>query len=618
MCGLVGIYSFKRNILDRKEYIQKCLLTMKHRGPDSHAIWHNNANFISGFVRLSIRDISNHGNQPMLSNCGNFCLSFNGEIYNSEKYKALLIREGVQFTSSSDTEVLLYALKSWGIQFVLEHFDGMFAFAFYDLQKNELLLARDRLGIKPLYIGFDKNESIIFSSQYDHIINYASIQHEAFDPSAIGTYLQLGYIPDNAGAINKTILFPHGHYAVINSSGYTITQYYSSVKSVHPQQGLSEALIQNAAIEQLVSDVEVGVFLSGGVDSSLLAYLVNNKQPISAFTVGTNDAYSDETNDATGFAKRIQMNHQVAKVTEQDFIETLEDNTEAYSEPFADFSSIPSLVISKFASAHVKVILSGDGPDELSYGYYRNIKLLHAGKYFFDNDLSKIAKLISGRFTSKYPFLDSRILTKKDFYSYYYQYLFLFGSSWVPAIFKPACAEAYFLQNIRNNSMQDVTLQNYMHTVRDIELNLHLQRVLLKLDRASMFHSIEARVPYLSNNVVDAAMAAGIQQHINGHEGKYFFKELLAQKTGHDYAYKQKKGFLVPMAAWLRNQIKTDVYDKILNMPADLDSMFNRNQLIKLLDKHTKDGKDFSGIIWSLYALVNWYNKHYNKQILRS
>ncbi len=281
---------------------------MAHRGPDAEGIWQNNKNYITGFVRLAIRDLSRHGNQPMVSDCGNYCISFNGEIYNAGDFKWQLEKKGVRFKSTSDSEILLYALIHFGIEKVLAEFDGMYAFSFYDLQKNELVLARDRLGIKPLYIGFDKQESIIFSSQYDHVINYASLRNEALDYEAIGSYLQLGYVSANMGAVKNTVLFPHGHYAVINEQGYHLKRYAFNATSIkNDNRLLNESLFYNATQQQLVSDVALGTFLSGGVDSSLISFWANQHQSVKAFTIGANDHFTDERKAAESFAHTFRI-----------------------------------------------------------------------------------------------------------------------------------------------------------------------------------------------------------------------------------------------------------------------------------------------------------------------
>jgi len=617
MCGIIGIYSYKKNITSEEAYIKRCLKTMRHRGPDSDGVWNNNENYISGFVRLAIRDLSEHGNQSMLSADGNYCITFNGEIYNAEKFRQPLINKGVQFASTSDTEILLYSIIHFGIKEVLANFDGIFAFLFFDKQRNELVAARDRVGIKPLYAGFDNNDGIIFSSQYDHIINYNSIKGQPLDEAAIGAYLQLGYVPDNSAAVRNTLMIPHGHYATVNSNGYKLERYFSFISSAGKDHNpVSEDIFSNAVISQLVSDVPVGTYLSGGVDSSLVTYWANKEHSVEAFTIGTDDAFTNEGEMAQAFAQQNNIKHHLRQITENDLFALIKDNFLSHSEPFADFSSIPSLLLSKIAGASYKVILSGDGPDELFWGYDRNIKYQRAAKKFFSAPIMQFSELAYSKITGRKTLIDKRMLKSEDFFEFYYQSLFLYGSSVVPDIYKPDCANAFFLNEIRNAYDERSEEKEYMYIMRDMEMNINLQRILLKADRAGMYNSVEVRVPYLSNDILNLAIQHDWHPYIQHGKGKYFLKQLLAQKMDHAFAFKQKKGFLTPMHAWLRQSLQKDVIEQLMHMPPELQTLFNRKELKKVLDIHMIQGKDLSNIIWAVYALVNWYKVHRKNNLL--
>ncbi len=616
MCGIAGIYSFKNNITAQIPYISRCIKTMQHRGPDAEGIWHNNENYITAFVRLAIRDLSEHGNQPMHSQCGNYCITFNGEIYNSDKFISPLKKKGVEFRSSSDTEVLLYSIIHFGIRYVLDEFDGMFAFAFYDKQKDELILARDRLGIKPLYVGLDTANHLVYSSQYDHVINFETFKNEGFDYNAIGTCLQLGFMPDNAGVVSKTFLFPHGYYAIVNPRGFQKYLYYIYHANDKIQSGaaISEEVFNSSVQRQLVSDVPVGTYLSGGVDSSLITLWCNQTQNITAFTIGTDDEATNEKDDAMFFANEHNIPHQVSTITEADLFHVVKDNFEAYTEPFADFSSLPTLLLSKHASQFVKVILSGDGPDELFWGYNRNVKAMQTGKKFFEPKLLLLAEAAFSKISGTKQHVNKRMVESSSFALFYYKSLFTFGGeAWIDKIYAPKCSNAFFLEQLQQWTKYDDESCTYMNIVRELEMNIHLQRILLKVDRASMYYSLEARVPYLGNDVLDASLFLSANDCIHDNIGKYNLKNILAEKTKEQYAFRQKRGFLVPMKDWLRKSLRKDVEEKLMNMPAELSSAFNKNQLQKLLHQHMTEEKDFSGIIWALYALVNWNHIHRNK-----
>jgi asparagine synthase (glutamine-hydrolysing) len=616
MCGIVGIYSFSRNITDKKQYINWCLNDMQHRGPDSNGIWHNDKNYITGFVRLAIQDISECGNQPMLSSCGNYCITFNGEIYNAEKFKKQLQAKGIEFRSSGDTEVLLYALIHFGLDKVLSEFDGMYAFAFYDSLKDEVVIARDRLGIKPLYIGFNKNEDVIYSSQYNHIINHGSIADASMDFSVIGSYLQLGYVSSGLGIMKDTQLLPHGHYCRINSQGHSIKKYFTvehSGKRSYSAEDLEDA-VADAVKSQLISDVPIGTFLSGGTDSSLVTILANKENKIVSFTSGTNEAETDEKKEAKWLADKFGIPNFTKDITAEAIMQSVNDNTKAYSEPFADFSSLPSLLISKYARQKVKVVLSGDGPDELFWGYLRTSqKMLKDSKNFQRPWLVNAADYGLSKLGARPKDVSRRMLFSKTFSDYYYRSLFLFGSDiWVNKIIKETPTEAYFKSHISEVHEQSKNDEDVMNMIWDYEMNIHLQRILLKMDRASMYNSLEARVPYLSNKILSMASQTIYTDCMSGNKGKMNLKKVLEKYTGPEFVNRQKRGFLVPMRQWMRNELKQEVTEKLMDMPDALSIGFNKKQLANMLKLHVDGKADYCGTIWAVYSLVNWHNHHLN------
>ncbi|HXL56474.1 MAG TPA: asparagine synthase (glutamine-hydrolyzing), partial [Chitinophagaceae bacterium] len=517
MCGIVGIYNFKRK--DREPgYINWCLSTMKHRGPDAQNIWQNNKNYIAGFARLAIRDLSENGNQPMLSDCGNYCLSFNGEIYNTGYIKKLLEPYRSTYKSTSDTELLLYALVHLGIDRTLEIIDGIFAFAFYDSINDKLILARDRVGVKPLYLGTG-NEGIVYSSQYDHIINHHWFKNGELSDSSIAAYLSLGYMPENDGIINKTRLFPHGHYAIAEKGSINFTCYYQySFHTESNNKNDFEEIFAHAVNEQLVSDVPVGTFMSGGVDSTLVSYFANQNNPIHSFTIGVKDNAMDESAAAARFADRFGTKHFCRFIDDYDFQKLINDNVAAFSEPFADFSSIPTLLVSSFAKEKVTVALSGDGGDELFWGYPRNRKALELIPFYLKSPINRRFDLVYSKLKN-YSLTDiTRHWNHTDFFDYYYSTLFTTGAiTGVPNICKATAAKAFFFEELMKNLNGEQKDTTYlMNIARKMEMDIHLQRILLKVDRASMFHSLEVRVPFLSNAMLEHSLSYTYKNCIEG------------------------------------------------------------------------------------------------------
>ena len=614
MCGIAGMYNFKRGNL-YEDYFSRCLKGMHHRGPDDEQIWHNNENYLAGFVRLSIRDLSINGRQPMFSACGNYCISFNGEIYNTDTLKNLLKPFGISYHSTTDTEILLYAIIHLGIEKALRTADGIFAVAFYDLQNNRLILARDRVGVKPLYMGMHAN-GIVYSSQYDHVINHPYCNNNGFNGGYIGSYLQLGYVPEDAGVMENTKLLLHGHYYIIEAEKVIAHCYYTYGSNASElDKSKIESIICNATQSQLVADVPVGSFMSGGVDSTLVTYCANQKQSIQSFTIGVNDKAMDEASAAAQFAAIFHTQHDCRYIDDQVFLSLIEDHFKAFSEPFADYSSIPTLLLSAFAKEKVTVALSGDGGDELFWGYPRNRKVPSLVPFYEKNIWTRRMKLLLSKVGSSSTTDLTRHWNMADFSEYYYTALHITGATeWLPKILNTTASPAHYytaLQQTEPHDMSDVAA--IMEQVRKMEVDIHLQRILLKVDRASMFHSLEVRVPLLSNDVLDLSELYRYTDCIEGTQGKMNLKKILAAKAGDALVYAPKKGFTIPLDNWLRNVLNKDVKEKIMDMPADLAVFFNRKQLQQLLQQYMSGETTAGWLVWALYCLVQWNNVHRNK-----
>ena len=617
MCGIVGVFNFKKEANADGPFLKWALKSMHHRGPDSKGTWTNHQNYSAGFVRLAIRDLTEHGSQPMVSTCSNYVLSFNGEIYNTEAFKTRLIEEEkVSFHSTADTEVLLYALIHWGAEYVLDHFDGIFAFAFYNNKFNRLILARDRAGIKPLYIGTG-TDGIVYSSQYDHIINHRFCRNNYIDTGALGAYLCLGYVPENLGILSGTYLLPHGHFVTIENNELTTSEYY--VYPLHTSAETNHTLaetVRQSVKSQLVSDVAVGTFMSGGVDSPLVSYYANKVAPIQSFTIGVTNKSMNESEAAREFSDIFKTQHHCKTITEKDLFDSIADNTMAFSEPFADFSSIPTLVLSQYARQHVTVALSGDGGDELFWGYPRNSKMLKQGLQYQKNKVQRFAGFVKEKFTRASPrTIIKKHLEEYDFPAFYYRSLFITGADhWLPKLFKHKAARSWWMQQLyKQPEALQTDAASLMNVVRKLEFDIHLQRILIKVDRASMYHSLEVRVPLLSNQVIEYSTHLPYTDCVKDGIGKINLKELLIQHSNSNLVMQPKKGFIIPLGDWIKGALKDDIEQKLMNMPPDLDVHFNKQEVKNLLQQHFTGQQDWSWFIWALYSLVNWNDYHRNK-----
>ncbi|MGN6617191.1 MAG: asparagine synthase (glutamine-hydrolyzing) [Ilyomonas sp.] len=613
MCGIIGIYNYKKRSLD-ESYVNSCLDTMKHRGPDAQKTWTNNTNYIAGFTRLAIRDLSKNGNQPMLSHDNNYCISFNGEIYNTDTLKNALKPYCISYRSTSDTELLLYTLIHVGIEKTLDVIDGIFAFAFYDVRQNKLILARDRVGTKPLYIG-ESNDGIIYSSQYDHIINHPFCKDQAFDETVIASYLSLGYMPENAGVIEGTRMLPHGFYAMIEKNTIQLKQYYFySIQSKETSCSLDNVL-KKSVNDQLVSDVPVGTFMSGGVDSTLVTYFANQLVHPFSFTIGVADNKDmDESLEAASFAKHFGTTHFNKHISSADLLPLMKENGEAFTEPFADYSSLPSLMLSKFAKEKVTVSLSGDGGDELFWGYPRNARALKYLHYYQYSGFKKKIHLLKDKVLNKNVDI-ARHWNYTSFIQFYYSTFSITGArKWLNKVYNTLPANAFFYneaESLYNISSPDLAYE--MNLMRKLEVDIHLQRILLKVDRASMYNSLEVRVPMLSNSMLKSSLSCTYSDCIKNGLGKMNLRQILINRASEELALQSKKGFTIPMDDWIRNEIKKEVTEKILDMPATLSYQFNKKAVQQLLHQHMTGKENAGWFIWAIYSLVVWENLHRNK-----
>lgn len=616
MCGLAGAYYFKKGDLHTGYFLQ-CMDTMQRRGPDDQHYWQNNKNFITVFRRLAIRDTSTHGRQPMFTACGNYCISFNGEIYNTETLRNRLQPYAIPYHSTSDTELLLYALRYLGIKETLAIIDGIFAFAFYDLQEDRLWLARDRMGVKPLYIGIC-GDGVVYSSQYNHIIQHPFFSKNGYNEKIISLYLFLGYMPEGEGLIRETFYLPHGHYLEVAKGKATQYTYYDYPFEVNPREKIDlEKTLATSVKEQLISDVPVGTFMSGGIDSTLVSYFAQQETALKAFTIGVPDPRYNELEIAQQYAEKFRLQHFARNITEGELKNLVEAHVQAFTEPFADYSSLPTLLLSAFAKEQVTVALSGDGGDELFWGYPRNEKALQFIYFYQSARAGRRLRLLWEKLRHNKTTELLRHWNAPSFLHYYFTTLSITGAlRWLPMISEVPIAEPYFLlPDLQRQAAGNLSDIDFMQIVRKMEMDLHLQRILVKVDRASMYHSLEVRVPFLSNAMLDASLHFTHTDCIKNKTGKMNLRNLLSEKAGPELGMLPKKGFTIPMDNWLRHELKTEVHEKIMNMPARLLQYFNKEKLSCMLQLHAADKQQCGWLVWALYTLSRWDDAHHRNNL---
>jgi asparagine synthase (glutamine-hydrolysing) len=547
MCGIFGVHNKVGINFDKALY---SLNTLTHRGPDSFGEYKDDKIYL-GHRRLSIIDLSNKGSQPLISNCGNIILTVNGEIYNYQLLRQKLNKK-YEFKSKSDSEVIIYGYLEWGIDKLLDLIDGMYAFSLYDKKNNFLFLVRDRVGIKPLY--YFKNESeIIWASEIKAIKSYKDDLQT--DLTSLYDYLTYKYIPSPKSLYQNVYKLEPGHYIKLNTNSnflkkikfWDLKHTYGEFKNIYEIIEEVELTLRESVKSQMVSDVDVGAFLSSGVDSSLVSKFSSDfKSKISTFTVGYND-YSDETKEAKWFSRRINSKHLEMKLSLDD-IETLFDKDGVFfDEPFGDISP-QSYFLNKGASQKLKVILTGDGGDELFFGYneYRRFLELRFIKSFvpFKKMFSKLNQL------EKY----NKIL-KSDIEQYSLQ-----KGSVINSVKKD------FKNQFNIPEDYDDLWFFKLHYNKDLDINRRIEgldfktflpeHALVRVDRNSMLFGLECRVPFLSNRMIELAFSIDPKYKFHNQNLKFILKKILEKYSSSEYAFSNKKGLTISSSlrkAYYRN-----------------------------------------------------------------
>jgi len=575
------------------------------RGPDDEGFW-NDEHVALGFRRLSILDLTQAGHQPMASPDGRYVLVFNGEVYNHRELRRELDQRGEPpFRSSSDTEVVLRALCTWG-EAALERFNGMFALAFYDTVERCLLLARDPMGIKPLYY-LDDPRGAVFGSQYDQLMAHPWCDRDAVRLDVLGLYLRFGYVPSPYGLIERTHQVPAGHVLSVESGGAPVVRPFRSfpqrpdayLPAADVDRQLAEVL-GDAVDRQLISDVPVGTFLSGGIDSPLVTAVAHqSRKDLPAFTIGSADPAMDESAEAARYAAAIGCEHVVEQIGGVDAHAMLDDVVAAYGEPFADYSAFPSLLVSKLSRQRVSVMLSGDGGDELFWGYPRMWTTLEWRRF---HRLPQPVRLFAHRAlrgTRRRPPLGSALFDSiGDWYAHKHGWADMLA--FAPSL--PPPPPEFSLYDSAGASGDDGVAQ----WLRRVEIEGHLEKMLIKVDRASMFHSLEVRVPLLDLDLAELAAQVDPRQCMGNGLGKLPLRRALAGYVPASTLTTAKKGFTVPLGDWLRGELRETFEEHVIEHPTFLPEIWDRDRIRTVFTQHLARTHDATQALWTLLALQLW------------
>lgn len=629
MCGIAGYIDF--NNKTDAFVLKRMIDALHHRGPDAvsfDVIKTSSSQLGLAHARLSIIDLSERANQPMLR--GDLMIVFNGEIYNFREIKELLIHEGVEFTTDSDTEVILAAFKVWGYNCV-NRFIGMFAFVIYDKLNHKLILCRDRTGVKPLYYYYCEN-IFLFASEIKSFH-----QHPAFlkqiNSDSVFNFIQFGFIPGESSIFNQvfkikpgTLLeFDLNSRKISETNYWNVEDYYLKPKlDISFEDALihTEKLLESAFKYRLVSDVPVGVFLSGGFDSTLLAGILqkNNPEKINTYTIGVPDKKYNEAVTAKTTAQIIGTNHHELFCNENDFLKLVAKLPEVFDEPFADSSAIPTLLVSSMASRHVKVVLSADGGDEIFAGYNRydyvkkywkrlsNPESLSfkTTKFLLCNDFME--HLIPAKHENTLHKLCS-VLEKPTLINFIHNLNIGFTEKDMMALFEKRSYNPFnyhnLLQKSDSESMSDLSFMMML----DYKLYL-TDDILFKVDRCSMAYSLEAREPYLDHRIIEWVAALPDEFKYKDGVKKVLLKEITYKYVPKKHINLPKSGFSIPLNKLLRSELKDFTFSYLNEYSLTKHNFFNVAYVLRLRDRFYNENQLWLGLrIWNLLCFQIWYEK---------
>lgn len=643
MCGIVGIWDFKNKI--NPEILKRMSDILKHRGPDDTGLFiDEKSNLGLAHRRLSIIDLSERGHQPMAADNGSLQIVHNGEIYNFKEIRKELEKKGYKFFSNSDTEIILKSYQEKRIEAV-KKFRGMFAFALWDSSKEQLILVRDRTGIKPLYYYFDGN-LFIFASEIKAIISHPRVKKE-LNLGALHLFLQLGYIPTPYSIFKNIHKLEPGHCLILDKDKKIKKIKYWDVFDFYLKQLNYKEKPENEIIEELeeiltesfklrmVADVEVGHFLSGGLDSSLVAAILTKRLgfKLKTFTIGFPEARYNEAEYAKRVADYLGTDHHELYCTEKETMEIMPKLAEIYDEPFGDHSGIPTYLLSQFARKYVKVSLSADGGDETFCGYDRYwvinslFQKLHKIPGFLLKPGLSMFKLLSPEILSI--FLPGQIITKKKVYklrrkinklkeiaknpsdliSFYRLLGFGFWkepelSGLVATSPRPGGEGTFFDQDSRIKHLDNLT------RMQAIDYKTYLtDDILVKVDRAAMAVGLEGREPLLDHKIIEYVAQLPIDLKYRKRVSKYILRKVLYKYVPKELVERPKQGFTIPLEKWLRGDLKF-LLDKYLDKERiRREGIFNPEIVEQEKKKFLEKGIDYAEHLWLLIMFEMWREK---------
>ncbi|MDO8264193.1 MAG: asparagine synthase (glutamine-hydrolyzing) [Gallionella sp.] len=636
MCGIAGLLSVDEF---NAEHVWRMTRTLQHRGPDAQDIWIDPEGGVGlGHSRLSIIDLSPHGAQPMTSHSGRYVIAYNGEIYNATELRASLDKmgDGVTWRGHSDTEVLLAAIDRWGAEIALTKAEGMFAFALWDRGERSLLLARDRAGEKPLYYGF-AGRAFVFGSELK-AVRAAPHSDAEIDRAALARFTQLSYVPTPYSIYRNIRKLPAGCFLEVRADDLRERHWpeprrFFSIESVASAGAKDlfcdeataadalDAVLRRAVKAQMSSDVPLGGFLSGGVDSSTIVAMMQaqSTRAIQTFTVAFEEAGYDESSAAAGVARHLAVEHRELRVTAADAQAVIPMLPAMYDEPFADVSQIPTYLISSLARRHVTVALSGDGGDELFGGYNRYLWLptiqrltsmlpdrardiaasaLRRAPPILLKAMSELKGPV-GQLGRRADLLPDLLLATGDPLECYQRAV----QAWALPPVRDSAIDNSRLRHehplvVGGDFPSDMMLWDYLTYLAD--------DVLTKVDRASMCTSLEVRCPFLDPSVTALAWRLPLSMKIRGSTGKWLLRQVLHRYVPEALVSQPKAGFSVPIGSWIRGPLREWAGDLLSEDRLSRQGFFDSQVICTTWDDHLSGRRDHSKRLWPILMFQAW------------
>ena len=645
MCGITGLYTFdpRPNRARIAQEIKKMSDAITLRGPDSEGQWvDNEAPLALGHRRLSIIDLSPAGAQPMASPCGRYQIAYNGEIYNFQEIKKQLAAQGHDepYKGHSDTEILLRAFVHWGVQETLESINGMFAIALWDRKARALFLARDRMGKKPLYVGWS-GSALVFASELKSFCAHSDFKRD-ISRSALTAFMRFSYVPAPLSIYRDVWQLPAGTMMALDMQMLRggqdllplIEPYWSHKDALQKAQENRientsnvvddfEKLLSKCVSERMIADVPLGAFLSGGIDSSAVVSLMQKQAstPVKTYTIGFKEAGYNEAAQAKEIAQHLKTDHHEIVLKARDALDVVPKLAEIYDEPFADASAIPTYLVSRFARESVTVALSGDGGDEMLGGYNRHIsgpKAWDIGQKIPPNLHKPLAKLIRNVSPQSWSKLRP---SHPQFGSHMHKF--------ADALCVETPGDLYLSLVSKWQKPKECVFDGYEDTVPLVDQNSQIENelsfaehmmywdslsylngdILTKVDRASMAVSLEVRAPLLDTRIYEYVWRLPLEMKIKNGQGKWLLRKVLERHVPKELFDRPKQGFSIPIDSWLRGELRDWAEDLLDENELKAAGLLDYRRISKMWQKHQKGKGNYADRLWCVLMFQSWYRK---------